>query len=76
MKPENLKLLLDKYIESIPAVRDERGKFPFREQLRKDIKAFCEQVLESQLKSIAVYGTNTHSYAEAQAFLIEFRRIV
>lgn len=76
MKPENLKLLLDKYIESIPSVPDTHGKYPLRTQIRKDIKDFCEKALEGQLKAVGVYGTNTHSYAEAQAFLIEFRRIV
>ncbi len=76
MKPELLKQMLDKYLEAVPAARNERGEFPFRQQLRNDFKTFAENALEGMLKSIAAYGTNTHSYAEAQAFLIKFRRQV
>lgn len=76
MKPEQLKLLLSKYIEAVPAQRNKRDAFPLRDQLRIDVKDFAEKALEGMLKSIAAYGVNTHSYAEAQAFLIEFRRIV
>jgi hypothetical protein len=28
------------------------------------------------LKAVGMYGTNTHSYGEAQAYLIEFRNKV
>lgn len=73
MKPEQLRIALDKYIEAIPENADSRGRFLLREQTRKDMKAFTEKALEGMLKSIGSYGTNTHSYGEAQAYLIEFR---
>ena len=69
MKPENLKLALDKIVATVTEWR-------FHPELRKDIKTLVEYALEGMIKEVEMYGTNTHSATAAQAYLINFRRIV
>lgn len=76
MKPESLKLALDKIVAAIPGETDFTGHSPFRVQMYKDIKLLVEGALAGMYKEVAVYGTNTHSATAALAYLFEFRRIV
>lgn len=76
MKSPQLKLLLDKYAAAVPDTPDTKGKTHLRNQIRADMKAFADEVLQFALKEISVYGVNTHSYATLWGFLVEFRRDV